>query len=456
VFGPDGQLYAGGSFWTAGGVAANYIARWDGSQWHSLGSGMDSEVRALAFGPDSSLYVGGAFTTAGGVAANHIARWDGSEWHPLGSGMNGQVRALAVGPDGSLYAGGSFTTAGGLAANRIARWDGSQWHPLGSGMGMSDYSAEVFALAVGPDGSLYAGGYFTRAGGVAANYIARWDGSQWHPLGSGIGGIYLDVHALAFGPDGSLYVGGKFTTAGDKPSSNIAQWTGSVNPQWVWHREAEDVPRTGSMQRGTDSSGASACYYVFDPVAYSGSTVTFDVTVPYADNYYLWARAMGLDWDQNSFTVFVDTTEVRQFEIRPVGGQWTWGWHPVTAEIAGSPVVQVFPLSAGNHSIRFQSRERNARLDAIVLVNRSGYVPTQFTPCGATATPTATNTPTATATATWTPTRTATPTGTATPTRTATPTATQTTTFTPTSTPTATAPPTATPVRRYLPLILRR
>jgi hypothetical protein len=161
------------------------------------------------------------------------------------------------------------------------------------------------------------------------------------------------------------------------------------NPQWVWHREAEDVPRTGSMQRGTDSSGASACYYVYDPVAFSGSTVTFDVTVPYDDTYYLWARAMGLDWDQNSFTVFVDNTEVRQFEIRPVGGQWTWGWHPVTDEIAGNPVVQRFPLATGSHTIRFQSREANTRLDAVVLVNRSGYVPTQFTPCGATSTPTA-------------------------------------------------------------------
>jgi hypothetical protein len=216
------------------------------------------------------------------------------------------------------------------------------------------------------------------------------------------------------------------------------------NPPWVWLGEAEDAPRTGSMQRGTDSSGASACYYVYDPVAYSGSTVTFNVSVPYDDAYYLWSRAMGLDWDQNSFTVFVDNTEVRQVEIRPVGGQWTWNWHRVTDEIAGSPVVQVFRLSAGSHTIRFQSREANTSLDAIVLVNRSGYVPTQFTPCAPTATPTATQT--------------STPTATATPTRTATPTITPTATLTPTSTPTATATPTATPVvhERYLPLILRR
>ncbi len=37
-------------------------------------------------------------------------------------------------------------------------------------------------------------------------------------------------------------------------------------PQWFWHHEAEDAPRTGSMQRGTDTGGASACYYVYDTV----------------------------------------------------------------------------------------------------------------------------------------------------------------------------------------------
>lgn len=204
------------------------------------------------------------------------------------------------------------------------------------------------------------------------------------------------------------------------------------NPEWVWHREAEDGARTGSMQQGTDTAGASACYFVSDPVANSGSAVTFNVAVPYADYYYLWTRAMGLGWDQNSFSVFVDAVEVKQFEIRQVEGQWAWAWRQVADEVSGSPVVKVFPLEAGSHTVRFRSREANTRLDAVVLVNRAGYTPTQFTPCGATSTPTPTSTPTATVTVT--------PTATATP----------------TSTPTTTATPTATPLRRYLPLIMRR
>jgi WD40 repeat protein len=235
--GPDGSLYAGGWFTTAGGVAASHIARLDGSQWHPLGSGMNGWVRALAVGPDGQVYAGGYFTTAGGVAANYIARWDGTSWHPLGSGMNNGVWALAVGPDGQVYAGGLFTSASGVAASRVARWDGTSWHPLGSGMTGGYEDPRVSALAFGPDGSLYAGGSFTTADGVAANNIARWDPvtSWWHPLGSGIGAVdHPDVLALAFGPDGSLYAGGRFTTAGGKPSSHIAQWTGEVPRPVAW------------------------------------------------------------------------------------------------------------------------------------------------------------------------------------------------------------------------------
>ena len=65
---------------------------------------------------------------------NRIARWDGSAWSALGSGMNSTVKALAFDNSGNLYAGGYFTTAGGETVNRIAKWDGSAWSALGSGV----------------------------------------------------------------------------------------------------------------------------------------------------------------------------------------------------------------------------------------------------------------------------------------------------------------------------------
>jgi hypothetical protein len=122
--------------------------------------------------------------------------------------MNGSVYALAV-SGSDLYVGGEFTTAGGIAANKIAKWDGNTWSALGSGMGGDDIHARVFALAAsGSD--LYAGGYFTMAGGNAARNIAKWDGSSWSALGAGMN---ENVYALAVsGSD--LYAGGRFHDGG--------------------------------------------------------------------------------------------------------------------------------------------------------------------------------------------------------------------------------------------------
>ena len=68
----------------------------------------------------SEVYAGGFFTTAGGSAANYIAKWNGSSWSALGSGLNDYVSALAV-SGSDLYAGGGFTTAGGKVSAYIAR-----------------------------------------------------------------------------------------------------------------------------------------------------------------------------------------------------------------------------------------------------------------------------------------------------------------------------------------------
>ena len=60
-------------------------------------------------------------TTAGGVSASFIARRDSTGWHSLGSGLNREVRALAE-YKGELFAGGFFTTAGGVVSPGFARW----------------------------------------------------------------------------------------------------------------------------------------------------------------------------------------------------------------------------------------------------------------------------------------------------------------------------------------------
>jgi hypothetical protein len=189
---------------------------WQASFGQALG--VEGEVDALEVyddGTGRALYVGGDFATAGGVAANDIAKWDGASWSALGSGMSGgffstSVFALTVFDDGSgpaLYAGGAFNTAGGVGANSIAKWNGTTWSALGSGLDSS-----VRALVKFDDGSQpapYAGGEFTSAGSVPANHIATWGCSAWTNLGFALPGtmgtpLLVGIGDLTAGSPASL------------------------------------------------------------------------------------------------------------------------------------------------------------------------------------------------------------------------------------------------------------
>ncbi len=69
----------------------------------------------------NEVYVGGTFTAVAGVNANNIAKWNGTAWSALGSGIRGNAYGFAV-VDNYLYVGGAFIRAGDKAANNIARY----------------------------------------------------------------------------------------------------------------------------------------------------------------------------------------------------------------------------------------------------------------------------------------------------------------------------------------------
>ena len=148
---------------------------------------------------------------------------------PVGEvGLDNIVRALAVFDDGSapaLYAGGFFTTAGGVPASHIAKWDGSTWSPVGLGIGGVVNAMTVFDDGTGP--ALYVAGAFVTAGGAFADHIAKWDGSSWSQLGLGLNGIVNTLTTYDDGSGPSLIAGGSFKTAGGVAAPFIAKWNGS-------------------------------------------------------------------------------------------------------------------------------------------------------------------------------------------------------------------------------------
>jgi hypothetical protein len=222
----SGNLYAGGSFTTIGGVTVNCVAKWNGTTWTNLGSGMDYYVYALACDGSGNLYAGGSFTNAGGVAASRIAKWNGTTWTNLGSGIHSYdpthdvVTALALDRLGNLYVGGNFSTAGDVdGAYAVAKWNGTTWAKVGNGLDRT-----VNALACDSAGNLYAGGDFDNTTGAAAvpvNRVAKWNGSVWSSLGSGLNN---SASALACDRSNNLYVGGAFNTAGGIAANHIAKW----------------------------------------------------------------------------------------------------------------------------------------------------------------------------------------------------------------------------------------
>jgi hypothetical protein len=138
-------------------------------------------------------------------------------WTNLDTGVNDTVFYGLVKNGNNLYAGGRFTIAGGVSANYVALWNGTSWSALGSGT-----DARVQALL--HDGTnLYAAGDFTMAGGVTVNRVAKWDGTNWTALG---GGVSDSVYSLA--TDGTnLYAGGDFISAGAVAVHHVAKWDGT-------------------------------------------------------------------------------------------------------------------------------------------------------------------------------------------------------------------------------------
>lgn len=205
-------------------ITSNVISQ----NWYPLSVGMNSDIFAVAV-YNGQLIAGGIFDSAGGEACSKIARWDGTKWWALGSGTSGGfynlgvVRALTV-FNGELIVGGYFALAGGNPAVGIAKWNGSTWSALSSGMG--GVYPHVEAL-IAFDNQLIATGTFSIAGGSQVNGIARWDGSNWLQMGSGllptdsIGGYALAVW------NNVLYVGGNFLTAGGTGAKYLASWNGS-------------------------------------------------------------------------------------------------------------------------------------------------------------------------------------------------------------------------------------
>ncbi|MEK6222428.1 MAG: hypothetical protein N2D54_09295, partial [Chloroflexota bacterium] len=268
----SGNLYVGGLFTTAGGVTVNRVAIWNGATWSALigpsGTGVSAGVYGLDFDSGGNLYVGGSFAQAGGVLVDGAAMWNGSSWSALtgddaGYGVSGYVNDLVVDDNDDVYFGGTLTDGGGVTVSKIAKWDSSEteWEALGAGT----LNGEVYDLDVDSSENLFAGGVFTTAVGLTVNKIAKWDGSNWTaltgPAGTGLGD---NLDGLGLDDNDNLYAGGYFVTAGGTTANYVAKWSYVNYPD---------------IDKSFNGTGTSLAPIAGHPTILSGGTSTLTITL---------------------------------------------------------------------------------------------------------------------------------------------------------------------------------
>jgi hypothetical protein len=238
----DGDVYAGGTFDSAGGEPRRHLAaiELDTGAPSAWAPDPDGPVTALAL-HDGSLYTGGAFTQIAGAARGRLAAFD------TGTGaltaFDGQADAavndLVAGAEGVFAAFGT-TLAALDPATGAAR---AGWNP--------SPNAPVTTLAL-QDGSLYAGGAFTSIGGAPRTRLAALDATTGQATAFDAklsnGGRTTTVTALAASGAGTVFVGGEFESAGGKTRIDLAELDGAGGAATPWSAgwfEPDDVNAIG-------------------------------------------------------------------------------------------------------------------------------------------------------------------------------------------------------------------
>lgn len=137
--------------------------------WHAMSGGVNGEVYDIKDAMDGlgSVYVVGNFTQAGAVAnTGYIAKWTpGVGWSSVGGSANSYITAIYVLDASNFIVGGNFTTIGGVAANYVARWNGSTY------VAIPGINSVVFDVVAYSTTSIAVGSGF--------EFFATWNGSSW-------------------------------------------------------------------------------------------------------------------------------------------------------------------------------------------------------------------------------------------------------------------------------------
>lgn len=209
----DSSLVVAGSFTSFNGVGSTRgVARWDGTNWNSLDSGINGvgvRVRVI----DDTCYIGGSFDKSGNTTLNNAGRIArGGQWRAFGSGMSGLVYDF-VKYNGSIYLGGLFETGNGVTVNSFGKWNGTTFEATGRGFKLNSGAIGIIYCFAVYKNELYIGGLFDSANGVACKNLVKFDGTTFTAVANfTMGGQQADIIEMVVDSTyNHLYGVGQFT-----------------------------------------------------------------------------------------------------------------------------------------------------------------------------------------------------------------------------------------------------
>ena len=246
---PDQRsLYVGGRFTRAGVVAANNIAKWDGTRWTAVGTGTENGVNGEVFAllaQNNGVIVGGQFQQAGTQSANSIARFVAAApvapqtlgWNAYGSGFFPAVTALRESAQlNALCAGLNLNQSGATTLSAVQCWNPltTTWSSpsLGPGSGIVGGKVKTISQA---GNELWIGGTDLALNGVQVGNLLRLVNASWQTVSGQTPGSPVGVDSSVsgvFAHGASMFVGGEFTAAGGAPIPYFAAY-GPNLPPWT-------------------------------------------------------------------------------------------------------------------------------------------------------------------------------------------------------------------------------
>jgi len=248
------------------GDTGGAVYKWDGSAWTLLGTATGSlaDIYVLSVGPDGNLYAGGSFTGGLVAGANSIARYTlpaaAPAWQTLNNAPATVIyQAMAFGPNGILYTGPTNLGAGSTS---LVSYNGTTFATL---VTPTAGSAALYAIVSAPNNLIYFGGVMVDPvnGVILPDSVAIYQGSVTSALDVNLPGV-ATILAIAQRIDGTLVLG--YDTTGTAVAAGITTLTNTGT--------AKSYP---TLRIAGPSSGTSRIYQIINET--TGRAIYLNYTI---------------------------------------------------------------------------------------------------------------------------------------------------------------------------------